>query len=98
MRSLDEIRDDIDKVDRQMVALFEERMKLTKQVAEYKIANKKPVLDAGREAQKLNVVASLVTDSDNVQPVRDLFEAIMCISRNQQQGLIDRGGLNEQEI
>lgn len=91
MRNLDEIRVDIDRVDRQIIALFEERMSLTKQVAEYKIANNKPVLDEAREAQKLDAVASLVKDENNAQVARDLFEAIMAISRKQQQGLIDRG-------
>lgn len=89
MRDLSEIRVDIDRVDREIVALFEERMALTKQVAEYKIANHKPVLDDSREAQKLDAVASLVNNPENEKGARDLFEAIMAISRAQQQNLID---------
>lgn len=89
MRELSEIRVDIDRVDREMVALFEERMALTKQVAEFKIANNKPVLDAAREAQKLDAVASFAKDPANAQGARELFKAIMAISRAQQQKLID---------
>lgn len=89
MRDLSEIRVDIDRVDREIVALFEERMALTKQVAAYKIANNKPVLDEVREAQKLDAVASFVKDADNKQGTRDLFEAIMAISRAQQQKLLE---------
>lgn len=89
MRDLSEIRVDIDRVDREIVALFEERMALTKQVAEYKIANNKPVLDAVREAQKLDSVASFVKNPENAKGARDLFEAMMAISRAQQQNLID---------
>lgn len=89
MRELSEIRVDIDRIDQEIVKLFEERMALTKQVAEYKIANNKPVLDAAREAQKLDAVASFVKDSENAKGTRELFEAIMDISRSQQQKLID---------
>ena len=38
MTDLQEIRKQIDEVDEQIVRLFERRMKLTKEVAEYKIA------------------------------------------------------------
>lgn len=89
MRDLSEIRVDIDRLDREIVVLFEERMALTKQVAQYKIANNKPVLDAAREAQKLDAVASFAKDPENAQGARALFEAIMAISRTQQQKLID---------
>lgn len=89
MRDLSEIRVDIDKIDRQIVALFEKRMALTKQVAEYKIANNKPVLDAAREAQKLDTVVSLAENPENGDALRTMFEAIMAISRAQQQELLD---------
>ena len=39
MRDLKELRVEIDRIDREMVALFEERMSISKEVAEYKIAN-----------------------------------------------------------
>lgn len=45
MRELTEIRKDIDAVDRQITELFEKRLEYTKEVAEYKIAAGKPVLD-----------------------------------------------------
>ena len=38
MRDLGEIRKDIDAIDQQITALFEQRMNLTRQVAEYKLA------------------------------------------------------------
>ena len=37
MKDLLDIRKDIDKIDEQIVKLYEERMKLTSDVAEYKI-------------------------------------------------------------
>lgn len=89
MRDLNEIRVDIDAIDKQIVALYEQRMALTKQVAEYKIANNKPVLDAVREAAKLDKIQALVEQPENAKGARELFETIMAISRAQQQKIID---------
>ena len=48
MRTLDQVRQDIDQVDRQMTALFEERMHLVAEVIAVKQAAGLPVLDAAR--------------------------------------------------
>ena len=47
--NLDEIRVDIDKIDRDIVELIKKRMNLSLSVAEYKINNGKKVFDAERE-------------------------------------------------
>lgn len=58
MKDLLDIRKDIDKIDEQIVKLYEERMKLTSDVAEYKINTGKQVLtkrggiQAGNAAEK----------------------------------------------
>ena len=44
-----EIRDQIDIIDKEIVELFEKRMQLSADVAEYKISNNKEVLDPKRE-------------------------------------------------
>ena len=66
MLDLNEIRNNIDKIDSQLVELFEERMKLTTEVAEYKIETGKKVLDLAREKAKLESVKKLVRNPDNV--------------------------------
>lgn len=53
MKDLLDIRKDIDKIDEQIVKLYEERMKLTSDVAEYKINTGKQVFDKEREESKL---------------------------------------------
>ncbi|HEX3030579.1 MAG TPA: chorismate mutase, partial [Clostridia bacterium] len=53
MIDLQESRKKIDEVDRQIVELFETRMKLAIEVAEYKRSVGKPVYDAAREEEKL---------------------------------------------
>lgn len=83
MQDLSEIRKRIDAIDTQICDLFTQRMQCTHEVAEYKRANNKPVLDRGRERAKLADVASKVPE-----PLRDysqvLFNLIMEISRAQQ--------------
>ena len=59
MKDLLDIRKEIDGIDRQIVELFENRMVLTTQVAEYKISTGKAVFDKAREVSKLDSVASL---------------------------------------
>ena len=43
MKDLLEIREEIDRIDGQMIELYEKRMECTAQVAEYKISNNKAV-------------------------------------------------------
>ena len=50
---LEECREKIDAVDEKLVALFAERMELSRAIAEYKKENGLPVLDASREKEKL---------------------------------------------
>ena len=59
MRDLKELRVEIDRIDREMVALFEERMGISKEVAEYKIATGKKILDKERENQKIEAVTAM---------------------------------------
>jgi chorismate mutase/prephenate dehydratase len=92
MLDLGEIRKNIYGIDRQLVSLFEERMRLTSQVAEYKIETGKKVLDPERERQKLEAIKSLVEKEDNKHPIADLFSQIMANSRKGQYMLLEKMG------
>ena len=89
MKDLTVLRAEIDVIDRQLVALFEQRMAVTEQVGRYKLANGIPVLDRSREEQVLAGKVALMEDKSLSEDVTDLFEAIMAISRRQQQKLLD---------
>ena len=89
MRDLEEIRRDLDVLDSRMAALFEERMALTEEVAEYKIAENIPVLDEHREDEKLEALAAQMHSEENADGVQELYRTIFEISRRQQQRLID---------
>ncbi len=84
MRDLTELRRELDKVDKQLAALFEERMKLCGEVAEYKIENNRKVFDREREEAKLNAVRDLVEGDINKKGVAELFTQLMSISRKLQ--------------
>lgn len=92
MKELSEIRGDIDTIDRQIVELFEKRMELTTQVAEYKISTGKAVFDKERELSKLASVAELAHSDFNSHGVRELFEHIMSVSRKRQYQLLTEHG------
>ena len=90
---LQEIRKQLDQVDREIVTLFEERMRLCGDVAEYKIENGKPVYDGERERQKLESVKAMTDDSFQKQAVEELFSQMMTISRRYQYKLMAEHGL-----
>ena len=92
MKELSDIRVDIDAIDRQIVDLFEKRMVLTTQVAEYKISTGKAVFDKSREVSKLSAVADLAHSDFNSHGVRELFEHIMSVSRKRQYQLLTEHG------
>lgn len=92
MQDLKNIRADIDKIDRQIVALYEERMKLTSEVAAYKIANGREVFDSARELQKLAAVEDLTNSEFTRHGVHELFEHIMAMSRKKQYQLLTESG------
>ncbi|MCC8028876.1 MAG: chorismate mutase [Lachnospiraceae bacterium] len=92
MKDLKEIRNDIDSIDRQIVDLYERRMNLATQVADYKISTGKQVFDAEREIAKLNSVAEMAHSDFTSHGARELFEHIMSMSRKKQYQLLTEHG------
>ena len=87
---LNTLRQEIDRIDRQIVELFRQRMDVTRQVGEYKQANGIPVLDQERERQVLQNKGELAGEA--LRPaVTTLYQTIMALSRRQQRDLMGRG-------
>lgn len=95
MKDLIELRDGIDEIDSEIVRLYEERMKLVSEVAEYKIETGKKVFDKEREIQKLDRLSSMAVDRFSKNGIRELFEQIMSVSRKKQYQLLQRHGVRE---
>ena len=95
MRNLEEIRTEIDSIDAQIVSLYEKRMNLAEQVAEYKINTGKKVLDREREQEKLAKIKALATTKFTRYGVSELFEQIMAMSRKRQYQMLTEHGIIE---
>lgn len=80
---LSNIREQIDDIDNQLVALFTKRMKTVGKVAEYKKQNNMPVFHSGREREILNRISLLVDDDMEVY-ARMLYNTLFDISRSYQ--------------
>lgn len=89
---LKDLRERLDGIDAQIVQLYEERMEVCGQVAEYKIQTGKKVFDRVREQEKLTKVKSLTHNEINALGVEELFEQIMAMSRKLQYQLIAENG------
>lgn len=91
-----ELRNEIDEIDEQIVSLYERRMDISRQVAEYKIGTGKKVFDKEREEAKLQAVKALTHNEFNSHGIEELFEQIMSMSRKLQYRLLtERGSLNK---
>lgn len=84
MRDLTELRKEIDEIDQQMVALFERRMGVSEEVADYKVVTGKRVLDKERENVKLKAVKSMTHNDFNSHGIEELYKQIMAMSRKLQ--------------
>lgn len=87
-----ELRERIDEIDADIVRLYEKRMEISKQVAEYKIETGKKVFDKTREEEKLRKVKGLTHNDFNSHGIEELFEQIMSMSRKLQYQLLSEHG------
>ena len=88
---LQQIRDRIDEVDNGLIALFRERMELSREVALYKEHNDLPILNKAREREIMLRVSRLAGDELGAY-ARMLFSNLFEMSRSFQQRLTTKGG------
>lgn len=92
MEKLLELREQLDKIDEQIVELYEKRMTICEQVGEYKIDAGRKIFDKQREREKLAAVTANVTDDFNKKGISELFEQLMSMSRKLQYQLLTKKG------
>lgn len=85
---LKELRKKIDGIDKEIVRLYEERMAVCRQVADYKISTGKKVFDKVREKEKLAVLRAMASEEFTSRGIEELFEQIMSMSRKLQYQLL----------
>ena len=88
MKELTELRQELDQLDREIVAMFERRMRISREVAQYKLSHALPVLDSSREAQVIESRTAMLSDASLAPSVRALYETIMALSRDEQEACI----------
>ncbi|MBQ8092868.1 MAG: prephenate dehydratase [Clostridia bacterium] len=82
-------REAIDRIDTQLVHLFEERMRVSHDVALYKQAHHLDILNPERERVVLKSRTALLEDHTYDQSVVELFETLMALSRKEQFRFLD---------
>lgn len=93
MDELQDLRREIDAIDRELVELFRRRMDVTARVGAYKRSRGVPVLDQERERQVLQNKGELAGEA--LRPaVITLYQTIMALSRRQQRDLMGQGADN----
>lgn len=90
---LSELRQKIDEIDKNIVELFEARMEISEQVAEYKIGRGMKVLDKDREAVKIEAVKALTHSDFNAEAIEELYEKILYLSRKRQTEIMEDRGI-----
>lgn len=90
MDQLQQARAQIDEIDAQMAALFEQRMQAVGQVAQYKAATGKPVFDPAREDAVLTKNTARLQDEALRPYYRRFLEQAMAVSRAYQRQLLGR--------
>ncbi len=88
MNQLDEARRVIDHVDRQMAALFEQRMEAVRQVAAFKAEHSLPILNAGREEEVVAKNRALLEDPALFPYYEEFIRQVMALSRRYQAELL----------
>ncbi len=95
--SLEQSRAEIDRIDRELVKLFCERMSVSADVAEYKRAVGKPVYDAARERALLCKISDLA-GPEMEEHVRKLYAGILSISKAYQHERLNTSSKLEHKI
>ena len=90
MNELENLREKIDAIDKEMIALFEKRMDIVADIAAYKIKNNLPILNQNREDIVISKVKAIVKNKEYTDSAIDLIKDIMEISKKFQQNLISK--------
>lgn len=89
MEELLKVREELDKLDNELVELFTKRMSLSAEVARIKKEQNIPVLNQGREQQILDRLTG-DSDDDMKKYIIELYTKIFDISRDYQKTLLEK--------
>ena len=84
---MNKLRKEIDRIDSEILRLYEERMDVARKIGQYKIENELPVYDAAREDAKLEKIFESVKNEDYADGAAQLFITLMQVSRELQEDI-----------
>lgn len=87
--TLEELREEIDRADRELIAVFERRMAVSREIARYKIGRRLPVQDSAREEAVVEKAVGRVASPDIRPYVAPFYEAVLAASRSLQRRLME---------
>lgn len=90
MKKLEEARNQIDKIDKQIAELFEQRMKAVENVIEYKKETGMPILDTGREKQVIEKNTKYIKNQDLVEYYQEWQKHLMTLSKQYQAKILGK--------
>lgn len=90
MNKLERARIEINRIDKEIAKLFQERMKAVEDVIEYKIENNMEILDSGREKEVIEKNIALLENKKYEKYYIDFLTNIMRISKEYQKDILNK--------
>lgn len=88
MNKLEIARENINRIDREIAKLFEERMREVEEVIAYKLENNLEILDSGREKEVIDRNSKLLKNENLKKYYIDFLENMMKISKDYQKDIL----------
>lgn len=86
---LQTLREELDALDTELVALFERRLEICQRIALVKREEQKAIRDEERERIVLDTRAAMIRDPRNEEPVRELMNCVMSLCRDRQVEILE---------
>lgn len=90
MNKLEIARIEINRIDKEIAKLFQERMKAVEDVIEYKIENNMEILDSGREKEVIEKNIALLENKKYEKYYIDFLTNVMRISKEYQKDILNK--------
>ena len=87
--NIDDYRNQINDIDKEIVKLFTERMAVAGKIGEYKKENNLPVKDSRRERELMEKIVDMAGDEYD-KDLRSLYSLIFELSRSRQRKIVDK--------
>ena len=88
MTRLEKDREEIDQIDAALAGLFEKRFTVVRDIIDYKIENRLPILDSGRESEIIEKSSGCVQDDDIRMYFKRFYRNMLELSREFQEEIL----------